>query len=226
MTAMVLFLNRMRLEYKNMGFAFWFPLFLVWVVIPIVAWFNFMSRWIGSDALYYTAEAVEMMFPLFSAAWTLLAVDKYIRSGTRNIIAVYRRGKAGILEILFNCCCLMLAAAVFYWYLSLYVSNTDILWGEWIRTSSQILFFNALVYAAAFLLKDSVYGFIAAAGYFVVFYMLNLDFESLNIFSYAKIFHENAVVMARVRKTCIMAGILLLIGLMAEKLRSGKKKTA
>jgi len=219
----LLFFTKMRLEYKNMRFVFWLPLLLAWIVVPVVGWFNYMSRWIGHDALYYTIDTIEQLVPLFSCGWTLVMLDKYLIGNIKYLILVYQKGKSCIFEILFNC--ILLISSMLPTYILLYqlFPSYEIMLGEFLKCASQIVFLNGLVYMVSFFLRDNVYGFIAAVLYYSLFRILRLDMPQYCIFAFSVLYFNNPAVIITVRNTCLAALVFFLLGYLAEKIYRQKR---
>lgn len=158
-----LFIQRAYFHLKNLKLLFWMPLLAVHITVPFIALITLK----GSTADNFAANIIEysiLIFPLFSALWTVFILKDYVE-GKGNEILYVCKSKNRIADTFFTFILFFITIVLQYLF---YIKAESILAPELLRLFCICFFYYSLTYFSMFITKSSALTVLILIGYTVL----------------------------------------------------------
>lgn len=155
-------LERCYLQAKNMKVLFFVPLFVFYIVIPLMAYAYTLSP-IAPQDLNITLEQVSYLFvPVFSVWWLYLSLKEYLEGEGNELLVM--SGGIGAMSAVFFCATVISFLPVFLFYDNSMGETTDL----FLQMTVASFLMYGVVLAAAFAFRSVAVAILAALCYAIL----------------------------------------------------------
>ena len=222
------FFRRCRLDYINMRYIFYLPLLVTMVFAPFIVWTTMIRAWQPGEALLALKRAIEfieILVPMPTIFWSVAIFDKYFRTGVKESMLIHSVNKSCVSQVIANLLLHGVASGFLYWVLYKFYPVAENVMGEWTKGMAQVFFLNALAYAATFVFRHNIYGFMVSFLYYMSYRFLGLTgfWAKFTVFCGGNLYGVDFGPQKVIRTGFTYGLVLLAIGYAANRIYTRKR---